>query len=345
MNPFKTIGTLLLLLALVMLPLSGCGGSDSDSAGSGSGSGGGVEKKYTLAVIGKTTVNDYWEAVESGAMVAGEELGAKILWTGPDAETNHTQQSEIVDNMVNRSVDGIVLAPTNFTALVRAVESAVKRGIPVIIIDSPLDTDTTTSTVATNNREGGRVAGEALAAAIGENATYGGKVAMLRFLEGSASTEQREEGFEKAAGSAGLKLVDDPYTKGQGGTTDAADTADALLRRHIKNNVLELDGIFASNQPTAVGMVRKLDEFRKQGFTINAKVVGFDSHTVLNQAVRDGKLVGIVVQDPQNMGRLGVKTMIDHLEDRAVEAFVDTGVTLVNKDNIEDPDIKTLIGE
>ena len=152
-------------------------------------------------------------------------------------------------------------------------------------------------------------------------------------------------GFIAAAEAAGLDVVDTQYTKGQGGTNDAADTADAMLRGHIKNNVLELDGIFASNQPTAVGMVRKLDEFRKQGVEISAHFVGFDSHVVLNQGVRDGKIDGLIVQDPKNMGYLGVKTMVESLKGEEVDSFVDTGVTLVNAANINDPAIKELIGE
>ena len=314
-------------------------------AGAGGAGGNAGEATTTIAVIGKTTVNDYWEAVEAGAKKAGEEFDVEILWTGPDSETMHTQQSDMVENMINRGVDGIVIAPTNFTAQVRPIENAVERDIPVVIFDSPLDSDAPISTVATNNKVGGEEAGKALAAAIGDDKKFGGKVIMLRFLEGSASTEQREAGFIAAAEAAGLDVVDTQYTKGQGGTNDAADTADAMLRGHIKNNVLELDGIFASNQPTAVGMVRKLDEFRKQGVEISARFVGFDSHVVLNQGIRDGKIDGLIVQDPKNMGYLGVKTMVESLKGEQVESFVDTGVTLVNESNINDPAIKELIGE
>jgi ribose transport system substrate-binding protein len=324
------------LVAVLSMGISGCGEEASESSGGGEAAG------LKLAVIGKSTVNDYWKAVEAGARKAAKEQDVKIIWTGPDAETNHTQQGNMVDNMVSLGVDGIVIAPTNFTALKRPIESAVDRGVPVVLIDSTLDSAKPLSMVATDNRAGGVRSAEALVAAVGENKPFGGKVVMLRFLEGSGSTEEREAGFEETAKAAGLDVVESRYTKGSGSTTDAADTADALLRRHIKGNVLELDGIFASNQPTAIGMLRKLEQFKAAGVQINCPFVGFDAHDVLLQAVRDGAVAGLVVQDPVNMGYLGVKTMVDHLKGKPVESFVNTGVTLVTKDNIDDPDVKVL---
>jgi len=150
---------------------------------------------------------------------------------GDDAATLHSQQANMVDNMVNSGVAGIVLAPTNVDALVRPVESAVARGIPVVLIDSTLHSDKPISVIATDNYAAGKQAADALNAAIGDKKPNGGKVIMLRFLEGSGSTEAREKGFADRAKELGLNLVDSAYTKGGGSTTDANETADALLRR------------------------------------------------------------------------------------------------------------------
>ncbi|MAX25874.1 MAG: hypothetical protein CMJ19_15345 [Phycisphaeraceae bacterium] len=331
---FYMSGLFLLLLALSLLP--GCGKSDSDSQDTAS-------RKKQIAVIAKSTVNAYWKAVEQGAKKAADEADIQIIWTGPDAETNHTQQASMVDNMVNRGVDGIVLAPTNFEALVRPVESAAMRDVPIVIIDSPVNSDKPVSVVATDNASAGGEAARALIEAMGDKRPNGGKVIMLRFLEGSASTEQREKGFNDVINAAGsLSVVESAYIKGSGSTTDAADTADALLRRHIKDNELKVDGIFASNQPTAIGMLRKLDQFRQQGITINAPFVGFDAHDVLLKGIRDGKIAALVVQDPLNMGYLGVKTMIDQLDGKKVDAFVNTGATRVTAENVDKPEIKKI---
>jgi ribose transport system substrate-binding protein len=335
------LGILGVVLALATLP--GCDRGDKNkSAGSGSGAGG---KK--IAVIAKSTVNAYWKAVEAGARQAAQEAGVEILWTGPDAETNHTQQADMIDNMVNRRVDGIVLAPTNFEALVRAVDTAVARGAPVVIIDSPVNTRKPVSVIATDNEAAGKQAAEALIKAIGSNRKNGGKVVMLRYLEGSGSTEARERGFEaRIKAEPGLQLVDSAYTKGGGSTTDAADTADALLRRFISGNELKVDGIFASNQPTAIGMLRKLEQFGAQGTNVkDIPYVGFDAHEVLLKGLREGKIAALVVQDPKQMGYLGVKTMLRHLNGEKVEPNVATATLTVTKANMDDPKVKAVTGE
>jgi ribose transport system substrate-binding protein len=333
------------LAALAGLMLSGCGKSDS------TGGGGSTTQSATtapasnmqIAVIAKSTTNAYWKAVEAGAEQAASETGVDIIWTGPDSETNHTQQANMVDNMVTRGVNGIVLAPTNVDALVRPVEQAVARGIPVILIDSTVKSDKPLSIISTDNYAAGEQAAEALIKAMGTTHKYGGKVIMLRYLEGSGSTEAREKGFsDRIAREPGLTLAGSMYTRGGGSTTDAADTADALLRSYINNNELQVDGIFESNQPTAIGMLRKLDQFRAQGVTITAADVGFDAHSILLQGIRDGKVAAIVTQDPKKMGYLGVKTMVAYLKGEKIDPKIATATLTVTKDNIDLPSTKAI---
>jgi ribose transport system substrate-binding protein len=311
------------------------------TAGTTAGGGGG---KKQIAVIAKSTTNAYWKAVEAGARQAAADSGVDIIWDGPDSETNHDAQASMVDNMVSRQVSGIVLAPTNVKALVRPVNSAVAKGIPVVLIDSTVDSDKPSSVIATDNYAAGAQAAEALIAAMGPNHKYGGKVIMLRFLEGSGSTENRERGFSDRIGKEpGLTLIDKVYTKGTGSTTDAADTADSLLRGHIaSNNNLEVDGIFASNQPTAIGMLETLDKKRAAGVNISAAYVGFDAHEVLLKGIRDGKIAALVVQDPKQMGYLGVQTMVKVLNGEKVPAKVATATATVTKANVDDAKIKAI---
>ncbi len=336
------------VLAIVAgtLALAGCKDRSTDTVSATSQPAAAAAAPKEIAVIAKSTVNAYWKAVQAGAEKAGAEQNVKIDWTGPDAETNHSQQANMVDDMANRGVSGIVLAPTNVDALVRPVESAVAKGIPVILIDSTLNSDKPSSVIATDNYAAGKQAAEALITAMGTTHLHGGKVIMLRFLEGSGSTEAREKGFiDRIASEPGLTLVDSAYTKGGGSTTDAADTADALLRHFVTDNTLQVDGIFASNQPTAIGMLRKLDQFRAQGVTIDAQYVGFDAHDVLLQGIRDGKIAALVVQDPTQMGYLGVKTMVQLLNGQKVDAKIPTATATVTKQNIDAPDIKTMTGQ
>lgn len=334
----KTILSTGLILGAAIV---GCdkGSATMQPSGGESGSAGGTKQ---IAVIAKSTVNAYWKAVEAGAKQAGEEEKVEILWTGPDAETNHTQQANMVDNMVNRGVAGIVLAPTNVDALVRPVESAVAKGTPVVLIDSTLNSKKPTSVIATDNFKAGQQAADALAAAIGDKKPFGGKVVMLRYLEGSGSTEAREKGFTERAKELGLTLVDQAYTKGGGSTTDAADTADALLRRLTKDGTVQVDGIFASNQPTAIGMLLKLEQFQAQGTKIEAPFVGFDAHEVLLKGIRNGKVAAIVTQDPKQMGYIGVKTMVKLIKGETIEPNIATSTATVTKQNIDDPKIKAI---
>ena len=338
MSVRSTLGVAFTLSLSMAMVLGGCGKSESDPNAAAPSGGG----KKQIAVIAKSTVNSYWKAVEAGAKQAGEEEGVEILWTGPDAETNHSQQANMVDNMVNRGVAGIVLAPTNVDALVRPVDSAVAKGVPVVLIDSTLNSKKPVSVIATDNYAAGRMAADALVAAIGDNKKFGGKVIMLRYLEGSGSTERREQGFSDRVKEAGLTLVDSAYTKGGGSTTDAADTADALLRRFVKDNAVQVDGIFASNQPTAIGMLRKIEQFTAQGTKIDVPFVGFDAHEVLLAGVRSGKVAAIVTQDPKRMGYLGVKTMVEVVTGKAAAGEINTETATVTKANIDDPKIKAV---
>jgi ribose transport system substrate-binding protein len=333
--------TTVMLLCAAMI--AGCGKGDENKGGgaattpTASASG---QKK--IAVIAKSTVNAYWKAVEAGAKQAGTEFNLNIMWNGPDSETNHSQQANMVDNMVNSGVAGVVLAPTNVDALVRPVETAVGKGVPVILIDSTLNSKAPISVIATDNYAAGKQAADALAAAIGDKKAFGGKVIMLRYLEGSGSTEAREKGFSDRCKELGLTLAESAYTKGGGSTTDANETADALLRRFTKDNALQVDGIFASNQPTAIGMLRKLDTLKAQGVKFDGQYVGFDAHEVLLAGIRDGKIAAIVTQDPKTMGYLGVKNMAAHLKGEKIEPTIATATATVTKANIDDPKIKEI---
>lgn len=118
-----------------------------------------TNQKYTIAVIPKGTLHDFWKSIHTGALLAQKELGnVEIIWKGPTREDDKEAQIQVVENFVNRGVDAIVLAPLDRTALVAPVEQAMKKGIPVVIIDSALDSENIASYVATDNYHGGVIA-------------------------------------------------------------------------------------------------------------------------------------------------------------------------------------------
>lgn len=208
-----------------------------------------------------------------------------------------------------------------------------KRNIPVAIFDSPLDgkqgTDFITF-VATDNKAAGATAAETLGKQIGAAPVYGSTLLMIRFTEGSASTRLREEGFTgKLRTNGKLKIAEQQFTDGS--MAGAQRVAEALLNNYVKENKLELDGIFASNQPTAEGTYNAVKALKEKGVEVKTKFVGFDDSELLKQGLTNGVIQALVVQDPEKMGHLGVKALGDFINKRPVEALVDTGVTVKTK--------------
>jgi ribose transport system substrate-binding protein len=295
-------------------------------------------KTYQIAVIPKGATHEFWKSVHAGALKAQRELAQKgirieILWKGPLKEDDRDQQIQVVENFMTRRVDGIVLAPLDSQALVAPVVNATKTGIPVVIIDSDLKSDKHISFVATDNYRGGCLAAEQLAKLLDGR----GNVVMLRYAVGSASTEQREAGFLDTVGKhPGLKLISsDQY----GGPTreTAYQASQNLLNRYGR----DVNGVFAPNETTTIGMTKAVRDLGKGGGKV--KMVGFDANAQSLQDLRQNDLQGIVVQNPFRMGYDGTLIVMKHLQGQPVEKRVDTGVTLVTLENLEQPAIKELI--
>jgi ribose transport system substrate-binding protein len=297
-----------------------------------------ADNEFTIAVIPKGTTHEFWKSIHAGAIKAGQELAeqgvkVKLLWKGPLKEDDRAGQIEVVENFIGQHVSGIVLAPLDAQALVAPVELAGRAKIPVVIIDSGLNTEHIVSFVATDNFKGGQKAGERLGELLGGK----GKALMLRYQEGSASTEQREAGFLDVMKSKfpGIQLVS---TDQHAGAT--RDTAYQAGQNVLNRFGRDLQGIFTPNESACAGMILAIRDMGKAG---KVKHVGFDASKPLLDALNKGEVHGLVVQDPFKMGYMGVKTLVQRLRGEKVEKRVDTGVYLVTKENIADPQIKELI--
>ena len=290
----------------------------------------------TIAVIPKGTSHVFWQSIHAGAEKAASEIGATIIWRGPLREDDRASQVSEVEGFISRGVSGIVLAPLDEAALAPPVAEAKRRGIPVVVIDSGLKGNDYVSFVATDNRKGGRLAGEHLAGALHD----AGKVVMLRYAEGSESTLQREAGFLEALQSKGIEIL----SANQYGGADvegAYKKSEALLSRYRNaDGSLGVDGIFTPNESTTIAMLRVLQDNNWAG---KVKFVGFDASDTLVKGLAAGNLDALVLQDPVNMGYLGVKTMAAHLRGDKVDARVDTGVRLITREHMNDPDAQELL--
>lgn len=318
----------LLGTSLVAMLLVGCG----------EGGGGAPAGKLTVAVIPKGTIHEFWRSIEAGARKAEKELNeagtpVEVLWKGPLREDDRDQQIQVVENFTARRVSGIVLAPLDSQALVKPVETAVGAGIPTVIIDSDLKTEKYTSFVATDNFRGGQMGGEFLAKLIGEK----GNVILLRYAVGSASTEAREAGFLDAIQKfPNIKVISsDQYA---GATRETSyQNAQNLLNRFGR----EVNGVFSPCEPVCVGMAKALRDLGLAGGKV--KMVGFDTGTQSIADLKANDLQGLVVQNPFKMGYEGVTTLVKSLKGGTVPKRLDTGVTLVTKDNMDQPEVKELL--
>ena len=325
-------------LSVSLALVAACKDSGSRQPGSASAAASGSGKTLTIAVIPKGTTHEFWKSIHAGAVKAEQELTAqgtpvKIIWKGPFREDDRELQIQVVEGFLSQGVQGIVLAPLDNRALVRPVEEAKRAGVPTVIIDSGLESDSIVSFVATDNYKGGVLAADRMGELLGNK----GKVLLLRYAEGSASTLERERGFleELKKKYPGVTLISsDQYA---GPTRETAKRSSENLLNHYGS---QLNGIFTVNENSTIGMLLALQDINLAG---KVKFIGFDASSILLDAIRSKQLDGIIVQNPMRMGYLGVKTMVDHLQGKPVERRVDTGVMLVTLANLDSADVKELV--
>lgn len=292
--------------------------------------------RLKIAVVPKGTTHEFWKAVHAGAVKASRELDVDIVWKGPLKEDDLKAQVDVVSTFTAQGVSGIVLAPLNDTALKAPVHAAVASKIPVVVFDSDLGGDDHVSFVATDNQAAGRLAGDAMAKAVGDK---GGSVVVLRYQEGSASTANREKGFlESVKAKPNLTVASD--NQYGGATTESAFQKSESLLLAQKAQDGRIAGVFTPNESTTFGMLQAL---RKSNVAKKVRFVGFDASEKLVSALREGDIDALVVQKPFDMGYVAVRTMVAHLRGEKVDKRVDTGARVVTKADLEDPAVKELL--
>ncbi len=287
--------------------------------------------KKIIGVVSKGQAYEFWLSIHAGAVAAGRESGVEIQWSGPAQETDVIRQIEIVESMIAQHVDGIALAPVERDALVPYVNRAIKAGIPVTIYDSGLDSENYLSFVATNNYAAGQAAARKLGQLLGTR----GKVLALRHMPGSASSMEREKGFEDVISSEfpAIHIVGEQY--GMGDSAKALAAAENLLTAHP-----DVDAMFASAESSSVGAARALDA---RGLSGKVTFVAFDSSPVLVDALRRGTITALVAQDPFRIGYEAVMTLTQELAGKHPPRKVDLSARVITKDELERPDVKAML--
>jgi ribose transport system substrate-binding protein len=299
----------------------------------------GADEPLKISVIIKATDSDYWQTLLLGAKAAETELNGKVVVTtdGPPSEINIEEQVSILENVIATDPDGIVIASTSTDATVPAVEDAMGKGIPVITVDNKLNTDNYTSFLATNHSLAAGMAAEAMAKdweAKGIDAA-GKKVMVISSVAGTKVNTDRTEGFINKITELvpGIQVLETQYADN--------DISKALS---IAENTMaanpDLIGVFGDNNHMGVGISKAIEEAGKQDEIV---AYAFDADPDEIEAIKNGVLRGIVVQDPFGMGYQGVMSAIDAIEGKTVEKDVIVDATIVTLDNMEEEPIQKLL--
>ena len=281
-----------------------------------------------IAVIVKTTNSNFWQNVSKGAdaAIAGQSAHT-VSFNGPASESAVADQVSLVENAINRGVSAIVLAPSDPEALAPVVKRAFEAGIPVAIIDSMLAAGNEAyyqTFLSTDNCAAGELAAQTMIDAAGST----GKVAVMSYVAGVGSEIGRVGCFsDYLAKNSDLEIVGPFYSQSQMATA-LNQTTDILAAN------TDLVGIFGANEPTAIGMGRAIEQAGKAG---QLTAIGFDGNADLQDMVKSGTLLATALQGSFQMGELGVQAVMGVLAGETIETFIDTGVVMVTKDNIDSP--------
>jgi ribose transport system substrate-binding protein len=283
-------------------------------------------RRKVIGVIPKGRSHVFWQSVHAGAAKAAAESGVDIEWNGPAVETDTATQLTIVETMINKHVDAIVLAPVDRKALVNVVERAVRQGIPVVIFDSGIDTDVFEAQIATDNYKGGEVGAQRMGEILGGQ----GRIAMVATQAGSASTMAREQGFEDylKKNFPQIRIVDKRY--GDSDVAKSLRVAENMLTAHP-----EIEAFFGSNESSTVGAAQAL---KARGSKV--KLVGFDAGPTLEADLRAGVIDALVVQHPFRMGYDSVMAAMKKFRGESQPKVQNIEPRLVTRDNIDGKDVQ-----
>lgn len=286
-----------------------------------------------IALLPKGSQTIFWQLYIAGAQKAADEAGVTLSERSPANESQVEAQLKMFEFFIGKGVDAIVLTPLDKDQLAPAVEAAIGKGVAVVVTDSALSSDMPASFIASDNRAAGRSGALAMAETLGSSAR--GKVLNLRYLKGSASTDAREDGVYETLREKlpNVEVVNDVW----GGVVlgDVKRAVDEQLAAHP-----DLVGIVTTNTVSTLGAYKSLKASGKAG---SIPLWGSGVTDELLEGLRSGEISGLYVQNPYEMGYLGVKTAVAVLRGEAVDKQVRTEVALLTKENLDDPDKQKLI--
>ncbi|ANY08342.1 ABC transporter substrate-binding protein [Pseudonocardia sp. HH130630-07] len=318
----RTRRLLVATVAALSLALAGCG----------SGARSGDDEPLEIAIVSKGFQHEFWQAVKQGADQEAARQQVNITFEGPATESEIEAQVTMLTNAVGRGPDALAVAALDSRAAAPVLQQAQGSGIPVVAFDSGVESDIPVTTAATDNRAAAAEAAKQLSTALGGV----GKVGVVVHDQTSRSGIDRRDGFVEwmRANAPGIQLLDPQY--GGGDQAKSADIAKAIVAANP-----DLRGIYGSNEGTAIGVTRGVGESGRQGVAI----AGFDSGSGQTDAIRDGRQLGAVTQDPVRMGAEVVKAAVKAVNGEEQPKVINTGFYWYDRSNINDPRIQSSLYE
>ncbi len=321
---------LLVLVGLALVATQGCG---VEVRGSNESGGTKKEGPLELAVVPKAVGFAFWEQVQKGAKCAvSKHENVTMQWNGVTKETNVTGQVNLLQNYITQGVDGLVYAATDAKVLAQVTKSARQNNITVVNIDSGTTPQPKNVPVfATDNVTAARKAAGMLAENLG-----GGKhkIAAIQFQPGTSTNDQRMKGFKQGLKKhPNLNLV--AQQSSQSSYNKALSVTENILTAHP-----DIEGIFAANEPSVLGAAEAVRQAGKAG---EIEIIGWDAAPDEIEALKEGVISALVVQNPFRMGYAGVNAAIKEIRTGKEVPGGDTGVTMVTRKNLQTPEVQRVL--
>jgi ribose transport system substrate-binding protein len=279
------------------------------------------DDEYTIGIVLKSFSNPFWLMAKTAAEAAAEEAGVNAIILGTTEEGDYNEQVAHIEDLVTQGADLIVVVPAEASALVPAIEAAVEAGVPVINLDSPIETDQVISFIGSDNVEGGRMAGEFIA----DQLSGAGKVAVIRGRLGNPVELQRYEGFLEA-----IDGYDDIELVAEGVANWEADEGFTVMEDFLVAHP-EIEAVFAEADRMALGAAQAAAAADREDIII----VGLDGIVEALRAVRDGSLAADVAQRPDLMGEYAITYGLEFLKSGVIDEVITTPMTLGLPENVE----------
>ncbi len=317
-NIIKTAGIMLCLIILAME--SSCSKDVNNE----------IQKKKNIAIIGGMNSGYHWGSIKRGAEAAAREFNVNIEYSAPNEEDDTEVQIKLVNQALEKKVDALILSPGDYKKMVGVTETAYEMKIPVIIIDSQINTDKINSYIGTDNLEAGKKAGNMVVELTGESS----KIAIINSVIGSQKAKEREEGvISIIAKYPNMKLVAKEYCM--------SDSKRAYsLTKEIILKYSDINAIVALNSVSSEGAAQAIDEMDMED---QVKLIAFDSTTQEIEFLEKGIIKATVIQNPFSIGYLSVKNAVEAINGKKIPKNIDTGSKLIDKNNMDLPENQKLL--